>query len=141
MGNNPQQQGKRPREDLEHPGPPPPKVGQNNKTSPDAESSPKDGGSSFKSSGDARGDNKSNDTGVKGAQPKILNESPPAEGEGSEDVKQHNREMDQRAERAYEQVSNEDAKKDKVPKKFWSGEYRIIRTWWNVSTPKFTDAS
>ncbi|KAF2445231.1 hypothetical protein P171DRAFT_473082 [Karstenula rhodostoma CBS 690.94] len=34
----PQQQGKRGREDLEHPGPAPPKAGQGNKTSPDSDS-------------------------------------------------------------------------------------------------------
>jgi hypothetical protein len=33
--------------------------------------------------------------------------------EQSEDVKQHNREMDQRAERAHAQIKNQDAPKDK----------------------------
>lgn len=37
-------------------------------------------------------------------------------------MKQHNKEMDQRAEKAHEQVSNEDAEKDKVPKSFWAGK-------------------
>lgn len=120
-GENPQQQGKRGREDLEHPGPPAPKVGQNNKTSPDSSS-----GSSSQSSkdGNQSGASETNKDvkGVKGAQPKILNENPPTEKNASEEVKQHNREVDQRAERANEQVSNEDAEKDKVPKDFWAGE-------------------
>lgn len=128
-GENPQQQGKRGREDLEHPGPPPPKVGQNNKTSPDASSSQSSSGSSSSKSseGNKQSDAAATDKdvkGVKGAQPKILNENPPSGENAPEDVKQHNREVDQRAERANEQVSNEDTEKDKVSKKFWAGELK-----------------
>jgi len=127
-GENPQQQGKRGREDLEHPGPPPPKVGQGNKTSPDSSSSSssssqstgsKSSGSSQKASGS---ETEKDVKGVKGAQPKILNANPPKGDDAPEDVKQHNQEMDQRAEKSHEQVSNEDAKNDKVPKKFWAGK-------------------
>lgn len=118
-GENPQQQGKRGREDLEHPGPPAPKVGQGNKSS----SSSSQSSSSSKSSNKASGSETSKDVkGVKGAQPKILNENPPKGEDAPEAVKQHNREVDERAEKAHEQVSNEDAEKDKVPKSFWSGE-------------------
>lgn len=81
--------------DKEHPGPSPP-------------SATKQGGKTSKSS--------------KAPQPKILNENPPAEGEQSEDVARHNREMDQRADRAHEGVKNEDTEKDKVSKGFWTGE-------------------
>ena len=49
-----------------------------------------------------------------------MNANPPATD--SEEVKQHNEEMDQRAEKAYEQVSNEDAENDKVSKSFWAGK-------------------
>jgi hypothetical protein len=58
----------------------------------------------------------------KGAQPKILNESPPSKGNESEDVRKHNEDMDNRTEKAFEQVSNKDAEKDKVGKDFWKGE-------------------
>ncbi|KAF1842147.1 uncharacterized protein K460DRAFT_370143 [Cucurbitaria berberidis CBS 394.84] len=66
--------------------------------------------------------NKPSPNEVKGAQPKILNENPPASEDESEDVKKHNEEMDSRAEQAHEKVSNEDAAKDKVSDKFWKGE-------------------
>jgi hypothetical protein len=58
---------------------------------------------------------------VKGAQPKILNENPPSPEEESQDVKEHNKDMDNRAEQAHEKVSNKDAEKDKVPGGFWKG--------------------
>jgi len=60
---------------------------------------------------------------VKGAKPKILNENPPAAGNESQDVKEHNEDMNNRAEQAHEQVSNEEAEKDKVPSGFWKGMY------------------
>lgn len=127
-GEKPQQQGQNPSENLEHPGPPPPKVARGQSSSSPNEDS---GSSSSKSSSSKPSDqSQSNDgaskTGggsgksVNGAQPKILNANPPATE--SEEVKQHNREMDQRAEKAHEQVSNEDAEKDKVPKSFWAGK-------------------
>ncbi len=127
-GEKPQQQGQNPSEGIEHPGPPPPKVARGQSSSspnddsgkPSSSSSqPKSGQQSQSNDGASKtsaGDGKS----VNGAQPKILNENPPATD--SEEVKQHNREMDQRAEKAYEQVSNEDTEKDKVPKSFWSGK-------------------
>jgi hypothetical protein len=58
------------------------------------------------------------------AQPKILSTSPPKESDASEEVKQHNREMDQRADRPAEKVKDEDVEKDKVGKSFWTGESR-----------------
>jgi hypothetical protein len=136
-GESPEKQGKNPSEHIEHPGPPAPKVAQGKSPSPDesgssssdsqgtGESGVGPGGSGGKT-GTAGGDGASeagNDAGskVNGAQPKILNENPP--GEQDESVRQHNAEMEQRAEKAYEQVSNEDAKKDKAPPGFWSGEF------------------
>jgi hypothetical protein len=139
-GEHPQQQGKNPSESLEHPGPPPPKVAQGKSPSPDEESSSSKSSQSesqskaqSKSNGDKNGEKASEgNKGSKGApQPKILSENPPLEQ--SEGVKQHNDEMKDRAERAYEQVSNEDAKKDKVSKGYWSGKSqnfnRLVARW------------
>lgn len=131
-GEKPQAQGQNPSENIEHPGPPPPKVAQGKSSSSPNEDSGSSSGKSSSSSAASKpseqsqsndgaaktggGDGKS----VNGAQPKILNANPPATD--SEEVKQHNKEMEQRAERAHEQVSNEDADKDKVPKSFWAGK-------------------
>jgi hypothetical protein len=152
-GETPEKQGANPSENLEHPGPAPPKVAQGqSSSSPNKDNnsnqneSPKptsespapssNKGSSGKRefSTSARQmketkepavkqgqDNKPSPNEVKGAKPKILNENPPAPGEESQDVKEHNRDMDNRAEQAHEKVSNEDAEKDKVPSSFWKG--------------------
>jgi hypothetical protein len=60
----------------------------------------------------------------KKAQPKILSDSPPQEGEVPEDVRKHNEEMDRRADKPNEKVTDEDVKKDKVGKGFWTGKYK-----------------
>lgn len=121
-GEQPQKQGKNPSEELEHPGPPPPKVAQGKSPSPNEQSGSKpSSGSGSKSGSTSKQDGLSRgSSSKKGApQPKILNEDPPDEkGEG---VKEHNEEMDRRAEKAHERVTNTDAKKDKVNPKFWSG--------------------
>jgi hypothetical protein len=57
-----------------------------------------------------------------GLEPKILNESPPTPKEESADVKKHNEEFNQRADRAHESIANEGEEKEKVSPKFWSGE-------------------
>lgn len=128
-GENPQQQGQNPSESLEHPGPPPPKVAKGQSSSSpneDSGSSSSKLSSSSKPSEQSQSNDGASKTGggnsksVNGAQPKILNAKPPATE--SEDVKQHNREMDQRAEKAHEQISDEDAEKDKVSKSFWAGK-------------------
>ncbi|KAF2633683.1 hypothetical protein BU25DRAFT_405554 [Macroventuria anomochaeta] len=128
-GEKPQQQGQNPSENIEHPGPPPPKVARGqSSSSPNEDSSSSSGKSSSESkpSEQSQSNDRTAKTGggdgksVNGAQPKILNANPPATD--SEEVKQHNKEMDQRAEKAHEQVSNEDAEKDKVPKSFWAGQ-------------------
>jgi hypothetical protein len=59
---------------------------------------------------------------TKAAQPKIYSASPPKDDEASEEVRQHNREMDQRADRAAAKVKEEDIEKDKVGKGFWAGQ-------------------
>ncbi|KAI8937120.1 hypothetical protein NX059_006333 [Plenodomus lindquistii] len=143
-GEKPEKQGQNPSENLEHPGPAPPKVAQGKSSSspnsdnggsnanPKADSSTsnaKTGSSSGKRefSTSARQnaskepaveqgkENKPNSNEVKGAQPKILNENPPKDSEQSEDVKKHNDEVANRAEKPAGQVSNEDAKNDKIP--------------------------
>lgn len=73
---------KRSKSEQEHPGPAPPSTG--------------DKGSSASKSGEKKSGDGSQ------PQPKILNASPPKEGEQSEDVKKHNEEMKQRAERPHE---------------------------------------
>jgi hypothetical protein len=123
-GEKPQQQGQNPSEDIEHPGPPPPKVarGQSSSESKPGQQSQSNDGASKTGSGSGKS--------VNGAQPKILNENTPATE--SEDVKQHNEEMEQRAEKAHEQVDKEGAEKDKVSKSFWAGKSRrtvAVETW------------
>ncbi|OCK78586.1 hypothetical protein K432DRAFT_383772 [Lepidopterella palustris CBS 459.81] len=120
-GENSQKQGSNPSADKEHPGPPSPKAGQgtgagptkglsdgNNTRNSKQSSSPASSGGSKK--------------GIKGAQPKILHANPPTGEDESESVRQHNKEMEGRAEKAHERVSNMDAEKDKVPAGFWSGQ-------------------
>jgi hypothetical protein len=54
-------------------------------------------------------------TSTKGLKPKILDTRPPTEEEQSEEVKQHNREMAERADRAVSKISNKDAYRDTMP--------------------------
>lgn len=131
-GEKPQQQGQNPSEHLEHPGPPPPDVARGQSSSSpneDSGSSSKKSSSSSKPSERSQSNDGASNTGggdgksVNGAQPKILNAKPPAED--SDEVKQHNQEMDQRAEKAFEQVDDKDAEKDKVPKSFWAGTLQL----------------
>ncbi|KAF4547093.1 Hypothetical protein D9617_59g026320 [Elsinoe fawcettii] len=138
ISENPKDQGPNPSADKEHPGPPPPKVGQNTgasgtkkgadgHNSPNAQSDvrpsvgnePTQGKKSFSTMTVRRAEATQTKN---GAQPKILSESPPLDSEAAEDVKRHNAEMENRAERAAEGVSSNDAQKDKVPKSFWKGD-------------------
>lgn len=118
VAEQPQKQPASKSRDLEHPGPPPPDVGKGSDASAashkDTDSKSQNNGGETSSSGSHKGQK------VKGAQPKILNANPPSEE--SADVKQHNKEMDNRAERAETKISNKDAEKDKVPPSFWSGK-------------------
>lgn len=122
-GEDPLNQGPNPSADVEHPGPPPPSAGQG------SGSGPTKGTSGGHNSGDSpsapgSGQGQKNDGGSgssgKGAQPKILRDTLPAEPD--EDVKQHNREMSQRADRAHEKAEDN----VKVPKGYWSGEFSIL---------------
>lgn len=148
-GEKPQKQGENPSENVEHPGPAPPKVaqgksssspnkdsnaGQNENPKPTSSSpTPPTGKREFSTSArqlkeskepavEQAKQNEPSKSEVKGAQPKILNANPPSGGEESQEVKEHNEDMKKRAEQAHEQVSNEDAEKDKVPASFWKGE-------------------
>jgi len=120
-GDDPQNQGSNTvSADMEHPGPPPPAEGQGtgggptkatagghgsqNETSGSSKT-PSSGGGSGKSAGN-------------GAQPKLYKPSVPEEH--SEDVKQHNQEMDNRHGRAQNNV--DDGGNHDVGKGFWGGE-------------------
>jgi hypothetical protein len=127
-GENPQDQGANPSADLEHPGPPPPKEGQG------SGGGPTKGGVKSSNSGNAseqskKGEQKqpqqqqSSQQKSSKPQPKIHNPDGPPSKEGeSQEVREHNRQMDQRTETASNQASDEDVNKDKVPKEFWKGE-------------------
>ncbi|OCL04759.1 hypothetical protein AOQ84DRAFT_391328 [Glonium stellatum] len=120
-GEQPQKQGANPSADKEHPGPPPPKVGQGSGTTPTKGSSEgHNTGQSQQSPSSGERNKSSSKKGKKGAQPKILSDNPPNEDDPS--VREHNKEMENRAERAHEQVSNADAVKDKVSPGYWSGQ-------------------
>lgn len=116
-GENPRDQGtSQVSRDLEHPGPEAPSTGggggksSNSGSKEDQQPSQNQGNGSSSGSGEGK------------AQPKILNTSPPKEGEANADVEKHNREMDQRSDRATERIPDEHEQKDKVGKDFWKGE-------------------
>ncbi|KAK5256817.1 hypothetical protein LTR16_002324 [Cryomyces antarcticus] len=125
-GEKPQSQGSNPASsDLEHPGPPPPKVGQGTGGATKADSqghmsdAQQQGGSSGSAS--ASSGSQSGAEGQKGAQPKIHDVAPPSE-DHSEDVRKHNADMKRdSAEKPHDQASEETVEKDKVGKAFWSG--------------------
>ncbi|GIZ37307.1 hypothetical protein CKM354_000075700 [Cercospora kikuchii] len=95
--------------DKEHPGPPPPSTGGKSKSSESSQPSSSSSGQSQSNDGAA-------------AQPKILNDARPAEGEESEEVRKHNEEFCKRADR------QQDGKKDdKVDKEFWKGQGGVDR--------------
>jgi hypothetical protein len=122
-GEKPEKQGKNPSEHLEHPGPAPPKVAQGQSSS-----SPNNDDSSSKSSSQksSKSDNSASKSdggkSTKGAQPKILDEQPPSKEDQSHDVKKHNKDMKNRTEKSHEQASADDAKDEKVSKKYWAGK-------------------
>ncbi|QIW95139.1 hypothetical protein AMS68_000657 [Peltaster fructicola] len=95
-GENPQEQGRNPQVDKEHPGPPPPSTA---------------GGESSSSSGGSQSSSSAKD----GSKPMIHDESQPKNE--SEDVKRHNEELDQRKEKTHSRDSGE-----KVDPKFWKGD-------------------
>ena len=115
-GENPQDQGSNPSADLEHPGPPPPSVGQGTGGGPTKAGKSGQNTQANESSG---GGNKAlpEQKSVSGSRPKILGENDP---EYSEEVKAHNEDMKKRHDRPQEGVEHD--AKDNVDKNFWSGE-------------------
>jgi len=143
VGEKPQQQGENASENLEHPGPAPPRVAQGkSSSSPNSDkggsnanpksdpgtSNAKTGSSSAKRefSTSARQhaskepavkqgkENQPSANQVRGAKPKILNERAPNPEEQSEEVKKHNEEVANRAEKPAGQARNEDGTKDRM---------------------------
>lgn len=119
-GENPQEQGSNPSAELEHPGPPPPSVGQGTGGGPTkaGESGHNDQENASSGSGDKSTSEQKN---VSGSQPKILGENDP---EHSEEVKAHNEDMKKRHDRPQEGV--EPDAKDNVDKGFWSGKHHNL---------------
>jgi hypothetical protein len=93
----PEKQGANRSESVEHPGPAAPDVAKGqSSSSPNNQDSSKDSQKSS-SSQSKSGSNK-------GAKPKILDEKAPPKEEQSEEVKRHNRELENRTEKTHEQV-------------------------------------
>ncbi|KAK6422316.1 hypothetical protein LTR95_016686 [Oleoguttula sp. CCFEE 5521] len=115
-GSDPQNQGANPSADLEHPGPPPPAAGKGSGGGPtkggDAESHQSGSGKSV-----GEGNKSGSGSGKGEPQPKLAASGPPPEAEQSEDVKRHNREVDQRAGKSHQSESNSQTQKDKVSSK------------------------
>lgn len=125
-GENPQEQGANPSADKEHPGPPPPKAGQGSggATKGTSTGNNTDAAKQQKKSFStmARRMSEEHPKSTKGLKP-ALNKSDapaPAEKDLPEDVKKHNKEMDERADQANEKLGEDKSKKgDKVGKEFW----------------------
>ncbi|KAG9676255.1 hypothetical protein KCU99_g4157, partial [Aureobasidium melanogenum] len=126
-GEKPQEQGANPSADKEHPGPPPPKAGQGSGGATKADSTGHNTGSSKQQkksfSTMARRMSDEHPKSTKGLEPKLnKNTSPPAEKDLPEDVKQHNKEMEEKPNQAAEKLDGDKSKKDdKVGKQFWAG--------------------
>lgn len=135
-GGDPQKQGSNPSADLEHPGPPPPDVGKGTgggptKAGSGGHNTQQNESSSGSGSGSGSGSKGEVSSGGKkasnGAQPKIHSSKVPEDHEESEDVKQHNKEMDNRR-LGGAQNKQDDGGKHDVGKGFWSGETGPIFT-------------
>lgn len=123
-GEKPQDQGSNPSADKEHPGPPPPTEGQGSGGGPTKanESGHNTNDNASSQGGGSQGGGSKGAASSSGAQPKILNASVPAEP--SDEVKQHNKEMANRHDRAGIQVGNQGD--EKVGKGYWSGMLPLI---------------
>lgn len=135
ISENPKEQGPNPSADKEHPGPPPPKPGQDTGLSgtkkgakghntPNAQSDvrpsvgnePTQGKKSFSTSAMSQAEAKDK------PQPKILDETPPSDEDAPADVKKHNEEMANRADKAAAGAGREGTGKEEgVSKSFWQG--------------------
>lgn len=112
-GENPQDQGPSQSSSLEHPGPSPPPAGRGTGGGPTKGEDHEQSVAGKKGSKEPERPATSH-----GAKPAIHSEGTPAEE--SEEVKQHNKELENRHDRASNKVAMND--KDKVEKGFWSGE-------------------
>ena len=118
-GENPQQQGSNPSADLEHPGPPPPDVGQGTGGGPT-----KAGAEGHNTTENVTGGSGSKSGGTEGAaQPKIHKHDAPAEEHHSEEVKKHNEDMNKRYDRPQEKSPDTE---EKVDKSFWKGWHGFV---------------
>ncbi|THV87253.1 hypothetical protein D6D23_02418 [Aureobasidium pullulans] len=133
-GEDPQAQGANPSADKEHPGPPPPKVGQGSggATKGTSTGNNTDAAKQQKKSFStmARRMSEEHPKSTKGLKP-ALNKSDapaPAEKDLPEDVKKHNKEMDERADQANEKLGEDKSKKgDKVGKEFWYVSHLLLQ--------------
>lgn len=134
QGDNPKEQGANPREDLEHPGPPAPDVGQakGGKSGQDTSGTKNLGsgekGSGGTSSGSSGGSSSgSNDgasvqgSGSKGKPTKLSAGPAPAEHELPDDVRAHNEDMQSRKEQSSSNSDKPDGEKVDGGK-YWKGE-------------------
>ena len=119
-GSNPQDQGSNPSAELEHPGPPPPSVGQGTGGGPTKAREDGHNTQQNSSSGGGSGQGASE---TSGAQPKIHDAKIPPEE--SEEVRQHNEDMGKRHDRSHNQIGDD----GKVDKGFWSGELKLVNLW------------
>ena len=114
-GENPQDQGPNPSAGLEHPGPPPPSVGQGTGGGPTKKGS--EGHNTNQSPSSSGGQDGS--SGSDSARPKIHQHNAPDEHSQSDDVKAHNEDMARRHDRPTEK--SPDKEDDSVSKGYWSG--------------------
>ena len=119
-GENPQDQGANPSAGLEHPGPPPPSVGQGTGRGPT-----KKGADRHNTQQNASSSDQSASGGNAGPQPKIHKHDAPEEHTHSEEVRAHNEDMGKRHDRANEKSPDEEGD-DKVHKGYWSGEWESV---------------
>ena len=108
-------EGANPSADLEHPGPPPPSVGQGTGGGPTKKGAE---GHNTPQNGSSSGQGASG--GKDGPQPKIHKHDAPEEHTHSDDVKAHNEDMAKRHDRANEKSPDKE-ENDKVGNGFWSG--------------------
>ena len=116
-GENPQDQGPNPSAGLEHPGPPPPSVGQGTGGGPTKKGSEGHNTDQSPSSSSGQGGSSGGD----GARPKIHQHNAPDEHSQSDDVKAHNEDMARRHDRPNEK--SPDKEDDSVSKGYWSGAF------------------
>lgn len=123
-GENPSDQGANPSADLEHPGPPPPSVGQGTGGGPTKKGA-EGHNTQQNSGGQASTDGSGGASGAKGdgPQPKIYKHDAPEEQTHSDEVRKHNEDVAKRHDRPNEQSAHED---DKVDKTFWKGKLLAV---------------